>query len=133
MKELNQLTGTIIGKAIEVHRQLGPGLLESSYKDCLYYELEIAGLEVKKEFPVPLIYKEIRLDHGYRIDLLVENEIVVELKTVDAFNEVHFAQILTYMKLGNFKCGLLINFNVCSLRQGIKRFINTPKDNIVPP
>jgi GxxExxY protein len=127
MKELNYLTGTIIGKAIEVHRQLGPGLLESSYKDCLNYELEIAGLEIKKEFPVPLVYKEIRLDHGYRIDLLVENEIVVELKTVDAFNDIHFAQILTYMKLGNYKCGLLINFNVISLRQGIKRFINTPK------
>jgi GxxExxY protein len=126
MKEINELTGTIIGKAIEVHRQLGPGLLESSYKDCLYYELKVAGLDVKKELPVPLIYKEIQLDHGYRIDLLIENEIVVELKTVDAFNEVHFAQILTYMKLGNYKCGLLINFNVTSLRQGIKRFINTP-------
>lgn len=126
MYELNNLTGIIIGKAIEVHRQLGPGLLESSYKDCLCYELKVAGLDVRKEFPVPLIYKEIQLDHGYRIDLLVENEIVVELKTVDAFKEVHFAQILTYMKLGNFRCGLLINFNVTSLRQGIKRFISTP-------
>lgn len=126
MKEINDLTGTIIGKAIEVHCQLGPGLLESSYKDCLCYELRVAGLDVKKELPVPLIYKEIQLDHGYRIDLLVENEIVVELKTVDAFNEVHFAQILTYMKLGNYKCGLLINFNVKSLHQGIRRFINTP-------
>ena len=126
MNEINNLTGIIIGKAIEVHRHLGPGLLESSYKDCLFYEVKIACLEVKKEFPVPLIYKEIKLDHGYRIDLLVENEIVVELKTVDAFNEVHFAQILTYMKLGNYKCGLLINFNVKTLRQGIKRFINTP-------
>ena len=126
MKEMNKLTGTIIGKAIEVHRQLGPGLLESSYKDCLSYELETAGLDVKKELSVPLIYKEIRLDHGYRIDLLVENEIVVELKTVEAFNVVHFAQILTYMKLGKYEYGLLINFNVLSLRQGIKRFINTP-------
>jgi GxxExxY protein len=126
MNDLNNLTGTIIGKAIEVHRHLGPGLLESSYKDCLCYELEKAGLEVKKEFPVPLIYKEIKLDHGYRIDLLIENEIVVELKTVDALNEVHKAQILTYMKLGNYKCGLLINFNVKILHQGIKRFINTP-------
>lgn len=130
MKEINNLTGTIIGKAIEVHRQLGPGLLESSYKDCLSYELETAGLEVKKEFPVPLVYKKIRLDHGYRIDLLVENEIVVELKTVDTFTDVHFAQILTYMKLGNFKYGLLINFNVCLLSKGIKRFINTPEANL---
>jgi GxxExxY protein len=133
MKEINNLTGSIIGKAIEVHRHLGPGLLESSYKDCLLFELVNAGIEVKKEFPVPLIYKEIRLDHGYRIDLLVENEIVVELKTVDAFNEVHFAQILTYMKLGNYGYGLLINFNVVSLRLGIKRFINTPKENIDSP
>jgi GxxExxY protein len=129
MNEINNLTGSIIGKAIEVHRQLGPGLLESSYRDCLFYELENAGLVVKKEYPVPLIYKEIFLDHGYRIDLLVENKIVVELKTVDAFNDVHFAQILTYMKLGNFNYGLLINFNVCLLHQGIKRFITNPKDN----
>jgi GxxExxY protein len=123
MREINTLTGLIIGNAIEVHRQLGPGLLESSYRDCLLYELENAGMEVKKEFPVPLIYKEIKLDHGYRIDLLVENRIVVELKTVDAFNQVHIAQILTYMKLGKFDYGLLINFNVTLLHQGIKRFI----------
>jgi GxxExxY protein len=123
MKEINTLTGLIIGNAIEVHRHLGPGLLESGYRDCLLYELENAGMEVKKEFPVPLIYKEIKLDHGYRIDLLVENRIVLELKTVDAFNQVHQAQILTYMKLGKFDYGLLINFNVTLLHQGIKRFI----------
>ena len=128
MNEINNLTGTIIGKAIEVHRQLGPGLLESSYRDCLLYELEKAGIEAKKELMVPLLYKEIRLDHGYRLDLLVENKVVVELKTVDAFNDVHFAQILTYMKFGNYEYGLLINFNVLSLRQGIKRFINTIKE-----
>jgi len=126
MNEINNLTGTIIGKAIEVHRHLGPGLLESSYRDCLLFELEQSGIEVRKEVMVPLTYKEIQLDHGYRIDLLVDNRIVVELKTVEAFNVVHFAQILTYMKLGKYEYGLLINFNVLSLRQGIKRFINTP-------
>jgi GxxExxY protein len=127
MKEINELTGLIIGKAIEVHRQLGPGLLESTYRDCLLYELESIGLNARKEIMVPVVYKEITLEHGYRIDILVDNRIVVELKTVDAFNDVHFAQILTYMKLGNYGYGLLINFNVTSLRQGLKRFINTPK------
>jgi GxxExxY protein len=125
MEEVNKLTGLIIGKAIEVHRHLGPGLLESSYRDCLLFELEKTGIDVKKELMVPLVYKEIHLDHGYRLDLLVDNKVVVELKTVDAFNEVHFAQILTYMKLGNFSHGLLINFNVLQLRLGIKRFINS--------
>jgi GxxExxY protein len=127
MKDVNELTGLIIGKAIEVHRQLGPGLLESTYRDCLLYELECIGLYAKKEIMVPLVYKEIKLEHGYRIDILVDDRIVVELKTVDSFNDVHFAQILTYMKLGNYGYGLLINFNVTSLRQGLKRFINTPK------
>ena len=126
MNEINNLTGTIIGKAIEVHRHLGPGLLESSYRDCLLFELEQSGIEVRKEVMVPLTYKEIQLDHGYRIDLLVDNRVVVELKTVEAFNVFHFAQILTYMKFGKYEYGLLINFNVLSLRQGIKRFINTP-------
>jgi GxxExxY protein len=124
MNDMNQLTGTIIGKAIEVHRILGPGLLESTYKNCLYYELQLSGMRVLKEHPMPLIYKEIHLDHGYRIDLLVENLVVVELKTVEAFTDVHTAQILTYMMLGKFNIGLLINFNVCSLRNGgIKRFV----------
>jgi GxxExxY protein len=126
MKEINELTGLIIGKAIEVHRQLGPGLLESTYRDCLLYELQKSNIIVKKELFVPLIYKEIQLDHAYRIDILVENTIVIELKTVDALNDIHMAQILTYMKLGKYEYGLLINFNVLSLRQGIKRFINKP-------
>jgi len=125
MEEINNLTGLIIGKAIEVHRILGPGLLESTYKDCLHFELVNTGIEAKKEVVVPLIYKEIKLDHGYRIDLLVDNRVIVELKTVDSFNDVHFAQILTYMRLGNYQYGLLINFNVVALRQGIKRFILT--------
>ena len=124
MKDINQISGTIIGKAIEVHRILGPGLLESTYKNCLYYELQSSGIIIFKEKPLPIIYKEITIDHGYKIDLLVENQVVVELKTVEAFTEVHFAQLLTYMKLGKYNIGLLINFNVISLRKGgIKRFI----------
>ena len=123
MKE-NQLSSLIIGKAIEVHRALGPGLLESAYQNCLYYELQNEGLKVKKELAMPVVYKEITLDHGYRIDLLVEDQIVIELKTVDALLDVHSAQVLTYLKLGNHKLGLLINFNVNVLKDGIKRFVN---------
>jgi len=129
MKDINELTGIIIGKAIEVHRNLGPGLLESTYRDCLLYELKTVGIAVKKEFYIPLTYKEIVLEHAYRIDLLVDDRLVIELKTVEAFTDVHMAQVLTYMKLGKFEYGLLINFNVLSLRQGIKRFINKPLEH----
>ncbi|WP_321370706.1 GxxExxY protein [uncultured Draconibacterium sp.] len=121
--DTNKLSGLIIGKAIEVHKALGPGLLESTYKECLYYELIASGLNVEKEKPLPIIYKDIKLDHGYRIDLLVENKIVIELKAVEAFTDVHFAQILTYLKVGDFKLGLLLNFNVLRLKDGLKRFI----------
>jgi GxxExxY protein len=121
----NEISGEIISCAIEVHRHLGPGLLESAYQECLYHELQNAGLEVDREKSLPITYKDIKLDHGYRIDLLVENRIVVELKTIDAFTDVHFAQILTYLRLGGYELGLLINFNVKLLKQGIKRFINT--------
>ncbi len=123
MKE-NELSKIIIGKAIEVHKILGPGLLESAYKECLYYELINSGLYVAKEVPMPVVYKEVKLDHGYRIDLLVENKVVIELKTVDSFTDVHEAQILTYLKLGNFKLGLLMNFNVSILKHGLKRYVN---------
>ena len=119
----NEISNLVIGKAIEIHKALGPGLLESAYKECLFYELTSAGLKVEKEKPVPIIYKEIKLDHGYRIDLLVENKVVVELKTVETFTDVHFAQVLTYLKIGNFHLGLLLNFNVLRLKDGIKRFI----------
>lgn len=112
----------VIGKCIEVHRGLGPGLLESAYKECLYYELIKSGLKVDKEVPLPIVYKEVQLDHGYRLDLLVENQIVLELKTVEALNEVHQAQILTYMRLGEFPLGFLLNFNVKLMREGIRRF-----------
>jgi len=121
----NKVTEKIIGAAIEVHKALGPGLLESAYQECLLFELQSLGLEVKKEVSLPIIYKTIKLDHGYRIDLLVENEIVLELKTVESFTDVHSAQILTYMKLGNYPLGLLINFHTKLLKNGLKRFINT--------
>ena len=124
-EELQTISYTVIGLAIEVHRQLGPGLLESAYQECLFYEIKKAGLKVEKEITLPIIYKEIRLDQGYRIDLLVEDKLVVELKTVDNYTSVHFAQILTYLKLGNYPLGLLINYNSKILKNNIKRFINT--------
>ena len=123
----NNLTERIMGAAIEVHRTLGPGLLESAYQECLLFELKRLDLNVTKEIALPIIYKDIKLDYGYRIDLLVENKIVIELKTVETFTDVHFAQILTYMKLGNYPLGLLINFHTKLLKSGIKRFINTPQ------
>ncbi|HNX88727.1 MAG TPA: GxxExxY protein [Paludibacteraceae bacterium] len=122
--EENQLSNIIIGCAIEVHKQLGPGLLESAYQECLQYELIKAGLEVIKEKPMPIIYKDVKLDHGYRIDLLVNNKVVIEIKTVEQFTEVHTAQVLTYLKLGNYKLGILLNFYVTTLKDGIKRVIN---------
>ena len=123
MKE-NDISGKIIGCAIEVHKALGPGLLESAYEECLYYELLMAGLKVEKQKPLPVVYKEVKLDAGYRIDLLVENSVVVELKSVDAINDVHVAQVLTYLKLSGCKLGLLMNFNVVKLVDGIKRLKN---------
>lgn len=120
--EINQITEKIIGCAIEVHKYLGPGLLESAYEECLAFELNNAGLTVKRQSPVPVIYKEIKLDCGYRIDILVENTVLIELKTVDAFNPVHEAQILTYMKFAEKRIGLLINFNVTLLKHGLKRY-----------
>ena len=124
MIELNQLTETVIGKAIEIHKALCPRLLESSYRECLHYELVKSGLSVEKEKPMPLIYKEVKLEQGYRIDLLVENKLVLELKAMEGVFPVHTAQVLTYLTLGNFKLGLLINFNEQILVKGIKRIIN---------
>ena len=120
-----KITEIIIGAAIEVHKTLGPGLLESAYQECLFFELKNLDLKVKKEVSLPIIYKDIKLDHGYRIDILVEDKIVLELKTVESFTDVHSAQILTYMKLGNYPLGLLINFHTKLLKYGLKRFINT--------
>ena len=122
--EINELTYKVIGLAIEVHKELGPGLLESAYQKCLLYELRKAGLQVEEEKSLPILYKEVQLDHGYRIDLLVENSLVIEIKTVENFTDVHFAQVLTYLKLGNYPIGLLMNFNSKILKNNIKRFIN---------
>ncbi len=120
----NEISRKIIGHAIDVHRALGPGLLESAYRECLYFDLVQRGFDVHKEKPMPVIYKDVKLDHGYRIDLLVENKVVIEIKTVECFTDVHIAQILTYLRLGNYKLGLLINFHVPVLKDGIKRVIN---------
>lgn len=120
----NELSGIVIGCAIEVHRNLVPGLLESAYQHCLMYELKQKDLIVRSEVPRPIIYKEIKLDHGYRIDLLVNNKIVVEIKCVDYLNDVHKAQLLTYLKLGEYKLGLLFNFHTMVLKNGIKRIVN---------
>lgn len=120
--ELNEITQKIIGCAIQVHKSLGPGLLESAYEECLSYELVKNGLSIKRQQPTPVVYKEIKLECGYRIDILVENSVVVELKVVDEFNPVHVAQILTYLKFSNKSLGLLINFNVTVLKDGIRRY-----------
>lgn len=120
----NEITGLILNQAFEIHSSLGPGLLENAYKECLYYKLIKAGLYVEKEKPMPLIFESVRLDVGYRLDLLVESKVVIEIKSVDALNDVHFAQTLTYLKLGNFRVGLLINFNVTYLKSGVKRIVN---------
>jgi GxxExxY protein len=118
-----ELTGSILKCAYKVHSALGPGLLESAYEECLHYELHKAGHEVIKQKPMPLIYEEKKLDLGYRIDLFVENTIIIEIKSVDTLNPVHLAQLMTYMKLSDCRIGFLINFNVVSLKDGIKRVI----------
>ncbi len=120
----NQISEKIIGCAIQVHKSLGPGLLESAYQECLYYELKETGLQVEKQKPLPLIYKNVKLDVGYRLDLIVENKVVIELKSVEALNEVHVAQMITYLKLSGCKLGLLMNFNVLRLVDGLKRIVN---------
>ena len=120
---INEITEKIIGCAIEVHRQLGPGLLESTYETCLLYELEKTGLDVKKQVGLPLVYKEVNLEVGYRMDFWVEDAVIVEIKSVEALTDVHTAQVLTYLKLSNSRIGLLINFNVLRLKDGIKRLI----------
>jgi len=120
--EINDLTGEIIGCVIEVHKYLGPGLLESTYEDCLVYEIHKKGFNVEKQKPVPVIYKEIKLECGYRLDLLVENEIIIEIKSVENIAPIHEAQILTYMRLARVNWGLLFNFNVTMLKNGIRRF-----------
>lgn len=119
----NEITEQILKAAFTVHTALGPGLLESSYKECLAYELMKSGLYVEREKPMPLIYQEVKLDIGYRLDLLVERTVVVEIKVAEAFTDVHLAQVLTYLRLSNCKIGLLLNFKVASLKNGIKRVV----------
>lgn len=120
----NEISEKVIGCAIEVHKALGPGLLESAYQECLFYELQKAGLSVEKQKPLPLIYKEVKLDAGYRLDLIVENKVIIEIKAIDALNDIHIAQVLTYLKLSGCKLGLLMNFNVLRLIDGLKRLAN---------
>lgn len=121
---VNELASKVIGISIDVHSALGPGLLESCYKECLCYKLVQAGFFVEKEKAIPLVFEEVKLECGYRIDLLVERKLLLEIKSVEALNDIHLAQTLTYLKLGNYSLGLLLNFNVVKLKNGIKRVIN---------
>ena len=120
----NDLSGVIIGCGMRVHTALGPGLLESAYEECLYYELRKNGLNVGKQVPLPLIYEEVKLDCVYRLDLIVENKVIIEVKSVQSINPIHSVQLLTYLKLTNCKLGLILNFNVLHLKEGIKRVAN---------
>ncbi|MGB9748182.1 MAG: GxxExxY protein [Bacteroidales bacterium] len=119
----NKISFDIIGCAYKVHHNLGPGLLESAYKACMVYEIGKLGYSIKVETPLPLVYEDVKLEVGYRIDILVENKVLIELKSVEALSDIHTAQILTYLKLSGTKLGLLINFNVPDLKDGIKRFV----------
>lgn len=120
----NEISTIIIGLAIEVHRALGPGLLENAYQECLFYKITQRGLVVEKEKAMPLIFEEVKLDCGYRVDLLVENKLIIEIKSVESLTVQHLAQTLTYLRLGNYKLGLLINFNEALLKNGIRRVAN---------
>lgn len=120
----NELSKVVFNCSLKVHQILGPGLLESAYEECLYYELKKTGLEIQKQKPLPLIYEEVKLDIGYRLDIIIENKLILEIKAVDALNEIHFAQLLTYLKLTGCKLGLLINFNVTLIKNGIRRIVN---------
>jgi GxxExxY protein len=121
---INELSQKVIGIAIELHKNLGPGLLESAYEAALIYDLRENGLEVKQQVAMPFIYKEIKQEIGYRIDILVENKILIELKSVETLAPVHFSQTLTYLKLSNIQLGLLINFNTKLLKDGVHRIVN---------
>lgn len=120
----NEIANRIIGHAIEVHKTLGPGLLENAYKECLFYLIKEDGFLVEKEKEMPITFREVKVSNAYRIDILVENKLLIEMKSVDGLNDVHLAQTLTYLKLGKFKLGLLINFNVSKLKDGIRRVAN---------
>ena len=119
----NEISKIIFDLGLKIHKNLGPGLLESAYEECLFYEISKAGLFVEKQKPMPLIYEEVKLDIGYRMDLLVEKSVVIEVKSCEALNDVHLAQVLTYLKLTNIRLGMLINFNSPVLKRGIKRLV----------
>lgn len=120
----DEITGKVIGAAIKVHQALGPGLLESAYEQCLAYELNKSGLKFKQQHPMPLVYEEVEIDTAYRMDIWVEEKVVLEIKAVESFNDIHMAQILTYLRLTQNKVGLLLNFNVKQMLKGIKRVVN---------
>ena len=126
--EINKLSSKIIGAAIEVHKALGPGLLEAAYEECLCYELDIRGLSFERQKSLPVTYKEQKLDCGYRLDIVVENVIIVELKSCEKIDPIHKAQLLTYLKLSGHNLGLLLNFNVSIMREGIIRIVNKLKE-----
>jgi GxxExxY protein len=120
----NEIAKIVFNEALKVHKELGPGIYESAYEECLFYELQKTGLKVEKQKPLPLIYKEVKMEVGYRVDIMIENKFIVEIKAVDKLSDVHLAQILTYLKLSKCKLGMLINFNVTLLKNGVKRVIN---------
>jgi GxxExxY protein len=120
----NELSKIVFNCALKVHQHLGPGLLESAYEECLFYELMKTGLDIQKQKALPLVYEEVKLDVGYRIDIIIENKLILEIKSVEVLNDIHFAQLLTYLKLTNCKLGMLINFNVLLIKNGIKRVVN---------
>lgn len=120
----NEISHKVIGAAMAVHTELGPGLLENAYEECMFYELNQMGLFVERQKPLPLIYKEVKLDAGYRCDLLVEKKVILEIKSIEAFTDVHTAQVITYLRLSDCKLGLLLNFNVKSMKNGIKRIVH---------
>lgn len=120
----NEISKIVFESALKVHKALGPGLLESAYEECLFYELKKSSLKVEKQKTLPLIYEDVKLDVGYRIDIIIEDKFIVEIKSVETLNDVHLAQLLSYLKLSDCKLGLLINFNVKLLKEGVKRVVN---------
>ena len=124
LTEINRVTEAVIGSGIEVHRTLGPGLLESAYEECLCRELDLRGVSFERQKALPVSYKGLHLESGYRLDLLVDEQVVVEIKAVDTIHNIHVAQLLTYLKLGGWQVGLLVNFNVPVLKDGIRRIAN---------
>jgi GxxExxY protein len=120
----NEISKIVFDAALKIHQDLGPGLLESAYEECLFYELNKTGLKIEKQKALPLIYEDVKLEIGYRIDIMIEDKMIIEVKAIEALNDIHLAQVLTYLKLSNCKLGMLINFNVTLIKNGIKRVIN---------